>query len=137
MSWAFHEAPTTRKGDLLVLLVLADHAHDDGGGAYPSVRTIADLARMSERGVQTALGHLRAAGIITVDGRTATGTRIYRILSTPAVVAPRSHCTPPQPLRGGVQPDVVTPATAAPEPLEPSLNQKKGRPSNYDDAVIG
>ena len=30
MSWAFHEAPTTRKGDLLVLLVLADHAHDDG-----------------------------------------------------------------------------------------------------------
>jgi hypothetical protein len=25
--------------------VLADHAHDDGDGAYPSVQTIAALAR--------------------------------------------------------------------------------------------
>ena len=136
MSWAFHEAPTTRKGDLLVLLVLADHAHDDGGGAYPSVRTIADLARMSERGVQTALGHLRDAGIITVDGRTATGTRIYRILSTPAMAAPPQPLHPPQPLRGGVQPDVVTPAAVAPKPLEPSVN-RESRLNSYDDAVIG
>lgn len=60
----------------------------------PSVATIARLARMSERGVQTALGHLLNAGIITVDGRTATGTKIYCIQSTPAVVAPRRDCTP-------------------------------------------
>jgi len=94
MSWAFHDAPTTRKGDLLVLLVLADHAHDDGGSAYPSVATVARLARMSERGVQTALGHLRDAGIITVDGRTATGTRSTAFCRPPQWLHPRSRCTP-------------------------------------------
>ena len=99
MSWAFHEAPTTRKGDLLVLLVLADHAHDDGGSAYPSVATIARLARMSERGVQTALRHLRDAGIVTAQGRTASGTTVYRLHVAPAAVAPPQPSHPPQPLR--------------------------------------
>jgi pyocin large subunit-like protein len=135
MSWAFREAPTTRKGDLLVLLVLADHAHDDGGGAYPSVATIARLARMTDRGVQKALTHLRDAGLIAAEGRTPSGTTIYR-LATPELSSPPNSVHPRTGFTGGVNSETPTPELGSPKPLEPSLN-RKGRPNNYDDAVIG
>lgn len=39
-SWVWEHSPVSR-GDLLVLVALADHAQDNGAGAYPSVATIA------------------------------------------------------------------------------------------------
>jgi hypothetical protein len=64
LSWALREAPVRSKGDLLVLIVLADAAHADGDGAYPSVKLIAEYARMSVRGVHKSLRNLEAAGLI-------------------------------------------------------------------------
>lgn len=83
VSWAFREAPVEDKHDLLVLLVLAEHAHEDGSGAWPSVATIAKLARLSPRRVQYALRQLEAAGIITTKPR-AGSTTLYGIVMTPA-----------------------------------------------------
>src|SRR5437879_5273234 len=68
-------------GDLLVLLAIADHAHDDGGGAWPSVETLAKMARLTERQVQRALRHLERdlheLGVTYGGGRRKTSR--YRI----------------------------------------------------------
>jgi DNA-binding transcriptional ArsR family regulator len=104
LSWALREAPVESKVELLVLIVLCDHAHDDGNGAYPSVATIARMARASESGVDVALKSLRRAGLIEAKPRPGR-TTIYRVVMTPPAsgplqpVDPSSHWTPPlQPL---------------------------------------
>jgi hypothetical protein len=51
---------------LLLLLAIADHAHDDGGGAYPSIETLSQKIRMSVRQTQRALRVLEAAGELKV-----------------------------------------------------------------------
>jgi hypothetical protein len=48
---------------LLLLLAIADHAHDDGSGAWPSVAHLARKVRMSERQVQRLIRVL-SAGIV-------------------------------------------------------------------------
>jgi hypothetical protein len=64
-SWALREAPVG--GDVtsrLILLILADYAKPDGRGAYPSVHTVALLARVSDRCVRKHLSDLHASGVI-------------------------------------------------------------------------
>lgn len=64
-SWALREAPVG--GDVtsrLILLILADYAKPDGTGAYPSVHTVALLARVSDRCVRKHLSDLHASGVI-------------------------------------------------------------------------
>jgi Helix-turn-helix domain len=80
--------------DLLVLIAIADYAHDDGTGAYPSEHTIAKLARLSERGVRYALRRLEAGGIIVVEQKGGIGN-VYRVVMTPANAAgvPRQTAT--------------------------------------------
>jgi len=56
-----------KAGALLVLLALADHAHDDGGGAYPTIATLARKARLSERAVHYTLKTLVKAQEITIQ----------------------------------------------------------------------
>jgi DNA-binding transcriptional ArsR family regulator len=53
-------------GEKMVLLVLADHANDDGSDSWPGIATIARKASMSERTVQRHLGALQDAGLITI-----------------------------------------------------------------------
>ena len=48
----------------LVLVILADYAKPDGRGAYPSVRTVSRVARVSERCVRQHLKRLREDGVI-------------------------------------------------------------------------
>ena len=68
-----------KASNLLVLLAMADFAHDDGTGVYPSVPTLAQKARISDRNVQYALRDLGASGEIESVGRSSFGTTIYRI----------------------------------------------------------
>jgi hypothetical protein len=77
-----------RLSDRLVLLVLADHAHDDGSNAFPSVTTIAAKARISERAVFDSLKALEAAGEIERAGKTSRGVTIWRLALSPAESAP-------------------------------------------------
>jgi hypothetical protein len=66
-------------GSRLVLIALADNAHDDGGSAFPSVETIARKALLSERTVRYCLRNLEAIGEIKRTGVHASGTNIYTI----------------------------------------------------------
>jgi len=78
LSWALRHSEA-RQSDRLVLLVLADHAKDDGTAAWPSVETIATQARISERQAQRALRSLEGAGEIRPTGRSRSGTTVWEI----------------------------------------------------------
>ena len=107
ISWVLSHSEE-RLGNRLVLIVLADHAAKDGSDAFPSVNTIAQEARMSQRAVRYALRALAASGSIEATGTHESGTVIYRIQGV-------------QDLQG-VQETTDGPTDFAPEPsLEPSL----------------
>ena len=63
--------PGTRK---MVLLRLADHAHDDGGSAYPSIAGLVAACGFSARTIQDALRDLERLGLIVLVGQ-GTGWR--------------------------------------------------------------
>lgn len=79
MTWVFEESKATL-GARLVLLALADYAHDDGTKAWPSVENIARKARLSERGARDALRKLEKDGHVVNVGKTKYGTSIYTIV---------------------------------------------------------
>ena len=64
----------------LVLLALADHAHDDGGGCRPALGLVAWKTGYSLASVKRIVGQLRRAGLLQVvkegGGRYAT---VYRL----------------------------------------------------------
>lgn len=78
MSWVLRNSDS-RLGQRLVLLVLADHAKDDGTSAWPSTDTIASEARMSSRQVQRCLDALERDGHIRDTGRSRAGTVIWAV----------------------------------------------------------
>ena len=53
-----------RRDEKLVLLALADHAHDDGGKCYPGVRYLAWKSGYSERQIQRLLRRLQHRGVL-------------------------------------------------------------------------
>ena len=70
-----------------VLLVMADHADDDGARCYPSVALIAWKTGYKERQVQRAMKSLRDAGIMTPVSHTKGGsTRDGRGYATEYVI---------------------------------------------------
>lgn len=78
LSWVLKHSPATQ-GARLVLIVLADHASHDGTDAYPSVKTLAHQARLSERATQYALRELENLGCITRAGFGPSGTSNYTV----------------------------------------------------------
>ena len=108
VTWVFKNSEA-RLGNRLVLLALADYAHDDGSNAFPSVSSIAAKARMSDRQVQRALKELEAAGDITRAGKHGSGTTIWQVVMRG------------DNLSGG---DIYATETAdlSPDPSEPSVN---------------
>jgi hypothetical protein len=82
-------------GALVLLLAIADNAHDDGDGAYPSVATLARKARMSERNVRLLLQSLAAAGeMAIVPGGGRGNTNAYRI-TLPGLANPENISAKP------------------------------------------
>jgi helix-turn-helix protein len=59
-----------RSSDLLVLLAIADYAHNDGRNAWPSTKTLAQRARCSERNVRRILERLERMGEIVLEPNT-------------------------------------------------------------------
>jgi DNA-binding transcriptional regulator PaaX len=80
MSWVLRHSEESVSGRRLVLLVLADHAHEDGTCSWPSIATIAKETRMSERGAQYALRKLEQAGRIVREGWSTHKTTSYRVI---------------------------------------------------------
>jgi len=66
MGWVIEHSP--HKGsELLCLLMVANHAHADGTGAYMSEVTLARECRMSVRQIRRILNRLKASGALRVD----------------------------------------------------------------------
>lgn len=65
----------------LVLAVLAEHAHKDGGGARPSVLRIQYRSGYDRRTIQRALRRLEDAGLISREGEQA-GCIVWRLAMT-------------------------------------------------------
>jgi len=82
MSWVLRHSEE-KLGNRLVLLVLADHAADDGTDAWPSVDTIASEARLSRRQVQRCLRELEASGAIIPAGRSHKSTTVWGVNMSP------------------------------------------------------
>jgi hypothetical protein len=79
MSWVLRNSEA-RLGDRLVLLVLADHAREDGSSAWPSVATIAHEAHLSVKQVQRCLASLRRDERIVQTGQSRNGTNVYTVV---------------------------------------------------------
>ncbi len=125
-------------GRRLVLHVLADHANEDGSGAWPSVDTIAHEARLSRRQTQRCLHELEAAGSIIQTGTSKQGTAEW------TVVMGGVKLSPPENGRGDIHDsrgdihdaEGVTSTTSgvdrmSPEPplVQPSIEQPPLEPS--------
>jgi hypothetical protein len=116
---------------LLVLLAIADFADDDGQ-AFPSIRTLARKARLSERQVQRVIAEPVNIGELKVKpGRGTQGSHLFRVTvgeAAPASATPRQNVapdnvSPPRECRTGVTPatpEGVTLASPKPSHPEPS-----------------
>jgi DnaD/phage-associated family protein len=62
-----------------VLLALADHANDEGEGAYPGVKRICKKTSMSSQTVCNALNALRHNGYTNLEGKSKLETNNYTI----------------------------------------------------------
>lgn len=91
VEWVLVHSLVEARGDLLVLIVLATHAHDDGSSAFPSVATIAAKARLTRRGTQLALRNLEAVGAVERTEQPGQSTT-YRIVMDGGEVS--SHAKP-------------------------------------------
>lgn len=122
MSWVFRNSPVKQRGDLLVLLVLADHAQDDGSNAFPGVQTIAHHARLTRRGAQLALRRLEDDGHITAAGKGPKGTVSYRVhMGEPT--SPANSLRGELHAQGGEVSDTQGANPTSPEPsLDPSTD---------------
>lgn len=78
------ERSTSELAARLVLLAMADHAHDDGSNAFAAVPTLARKARVAERTARRALRWAEREVEIVHVGETSRGVRIYHM----AVVEP-------------------------------------------------
>ena len=81
LSWVLRHSEATL-ADRLVLLVLADHAGEDGAGSYPSIETIAREARIDRRTAQRCLRELEAPPLKAIrrEGTTRHGVSVYRVI---------------------------------------------------------
>jgi hypothetical protein len=130
MSWVF-EHSRSKKNARLVLLAIADHAHDDGGGAYPSMPKLRHKTGLGERAVTDLVASLERLGELKVWRNAGpNGCNLYRVLMTPAESAPPQNLHPAgnagvQEMQGAgdapPQETTATPADPAPVTvLEPS-----------------
>ena len=79
---------------LLTLLMIANHAHADGTGAYPSIATLAKETRMSERGVQYCIHALVKSGELLVFRDSGPrGCNLYQIPMTQTLRQSKSGMT--------------------------------------------
>lgn len=136
------------QGELLVLLALADFA-DDSGVCWPSIRSVAQKARLTERGAQKIMRRLEARRYIEREESAGRGgTNRYRITPNAVHPAPERYSPLPRtvftptPEHGSPHPPNAvhrppeppfTPTLNSGSP-EPSLNRKEEEEEGYERA---
>ena len=79
LTWVF-ENSQSKLADRHVLLSIANHAKNDGTGAWPSIATIARESRLSETSVHRSIRELVKTGELSVEvGQGPYGTNLYSI----------------------------------------------------------
>src|SRR5579863_4006594 len=80
MSWVI-EKSRHKGSEFVVLLMIANHAHSDGTGAWPAAETLARESRITARHVVRIIPKLEASGELEVHkGAGPRGTNLYSIL---------------------------------------------------------
>jgi hypothetical protein len=131
LSWVL-EHSAARLGDRLVLISLANHAHEDGSNAYASQGTIAREARLTDRQARRCLKGLEASGEISRTGLTQHGVVIWQ-LNMPEKSA-RTNC----PRTNRRQPRTNHADRVHEMSDKPSVNRlNRGDSPDYDKLVIG
>lgn len=79
MSWVI-ENSRAKSGDFVVLLMIANYAHKDGTGAWPSISTLAKDSRLKDRETQYCVKRLERMGELLVErGAGPNGTNRYTL----------------------------------------------------------
>lgn len=79
MGWVLKHSEE-RLGQRLVLLALADRAHEDGSGSFPSIASLASAARLSKRQTHACLRALEKSGAIRSEGVSEWGTTVWKVV---------------------------------------------------------
>jgi DNA-binding transcriptional ArsR family regulator len=127
--------------DKMVLLVIADHASDDGTNSYPSVGTIARKSSMSARNVQRCLSRLEGQGLVSIQ-RQQGGPSYYDPSRRPNaytingatlshLIVERGDIQSPRGVTGAtVPPDLQSPKPSIEPSVEPSISNV---PNKYSE----
>ncbi|MFD2473535.1 helix-turn-helix domain-containing protein [Amycolatopsis silviterrae] len=162
INWALKHAqiPTDRRDSsslAVVLIGLANHADPEGRNAFPSLATLAEYTRLSERSVRYALRHLERLELIRSADPRIVAAHVQRadrrsngydlsMTAQPAntggsVVDDRGQAVPMGNQRGGQNTIVRAAKSAAarggqcPRTIhEPSLNHPRRRHAGRDEA---
>lgn len=121
MAQAWSSGPDDRS-ELLVLLALADFANDKGE-CWPSMVTIGDKARMSDRGARKVVRKLEEQGYIRCIKNGGRGGSNHYIVC-PIVNPEHSSAPPENPERGDTKPGTPVPQTRNPRSDKPSRTIK-------------
>lgn len=121
---AIWRAPPCKGGDLLCLLAIADNA-DERGFAWPSIKTIATKAAMSERGAQKCLAKLSDAGLLSVEIGGGRGKSNAYQITTNGISEHLKHNNPEQSSPNRVHPlETINPEQSD---INPEQNDAKPR----------
>lgn len=124
--WVLDNSEATL-GGRLVLLVLAEHAHDDGRESYPALDTIARRSRLSRKGARDALKRLEREGHIERDGQGDAGQVKWRVIMPGGTTPPADRRGVGDDVRGGV---------VASSDREASTPEPTTEPSNTEPSPI-
>lgn len=128
------------KGELLVMLALADFANDQGE-CWPSIGRVAEKARMSERGVQKIVARLVEEGLLVVHPNAGKkGTNLYVVMPPEGVNGvrgePGSPRTPGPKGVNGVRPG-GEPGSPEPSKNHQEPSRARARPSPPGEGASG
>ena len=76
---AIYAPPEIKGATRLVLIALADHANDEDGECYPSVKRLAYKAAVTERQARRSVEWLEERGYAIRIGRRGNRTNVYRL----------------------------------------------------------
>lgn len=129
IAWVL-EHSESRLGARCVLMSIANHAKADGTGSWPSVKTIAKEARLSDREVQYATAELRRIGELSVQ--ISAGPKGVNMYSLPKIGITSTHAK----FSPGAQ-QVVEGCTENPKVVHTgSPEPSKSEPSSTEPFVV-
>jgi hypothetical protein len=141
LSWVL-ENSAARLGARLVLIALANHAHDDGSNAYMSQATIAREARLTVRQVRRCLNELETSGEIIRSGKTEHGVVKWQLRmgvpkSPAGQIVPGHSRLPARTNRAAGVSDMSDKPLREPSGTVRGAQARTTDFSEYDKAVIG